>query len=491
MPLGEWTVYNPSQSLDKGLARANLKFEQNIATEKLGMARETLDFNKSKLTSSLASEAATLQRQKERDFNADQKHKEDTLTAITERHKDAVLNSYDPEAPEDAKWNQLFQGSEAVLTEMYETKNAKGERMFTDEEITNVDKAIGANLNPQAFEDKFIDKDKDNKTAAQRDYEYGLENPDFVKSQSAADKEYAPSDISKKLNERQALIDKGFAEDSPEIRAYDSALHGTDFGAEVMTDEEVDALASSIYYGMRMPPFGRGKEATKNRTKVIKALANYGRTGGVSGREPEKGTAKRTPMEAGLDILTQSSETKAIQGSMNMLDKQINSMESFARNIDLQVERVKTKTKGLKTYDTRLLNMPLRLFRGKVKGSPEQAIYDMYITEVEAEIGKIATGSTQSIAELSTSAQEKWAKIHDKNLSWNDMVKLLDESSHAAKMRVSSVKAQQQVAKERMSRNIDGDTEKMQTVSAKADFDKLPSGTEYIDARDGKKYRKP
>ena len=166
-------------------------------------------------------------------------------------------------------------------------------------------------------------------------------------------------------------------------------------------------------------------------------------------------------------------------------------MGSFVDNIGMQVEKVAQLSEDLRTFDTRLLNVPLRMLRGKILGSPLQAKYDMYLTEIESEIGKLATGSAASVAELSQGAQEKWAKIHDKNLSWNDMVKLLDESSHAAKMRVSSVKAQQQVAKERMSRNIDGDTEKMQTVSAKADFDKLPSGTEYIDARDGKKYRKP
>ncbi|MCP3681591.1 MAG: hypothetical protein GY861_02780 [bacterium] len=273
-------------------------------------------------------------------------------------------------------------------------------------------------------------------------------------------KEYAPSDIAKKLGERNKIAEELTAQgktadeikEDPRIQAYDTALLGTDFNAIEMTEEEVDSIASAVYYGMKLPPFGRGKTATNNRTRVLKAYANFARTGGKSGREPKKGEEARTPMQAGLDILMHSADTKAIQGSMNMLDKQINSMESFSRNIDLQVDRVKEKTKGLMTYDTRLLNLPLRLLRGKGKGSPEQAIYDMYITEIESEIGKIATGSTQSIAELSTTAQEKWAKIHDKNLSWNDMVQLLDESSHAAKMRVSSVKAQQEVARNRMAR---------------------------------------
>jgi len=43
---------------------------------------------------------------------------------------------------------------------------------------------------------------------------------------------------------------------------------------------------------------------------------------------------------------------------------------------------------------------------------------------------------------LSTSAQEKWAKIHDKNLSLKDMISLLEETKNAANMRLTSVENQ-------------------------------------------------
>jgi hypothetical protein len=158
----------------------------------------------------------------------------------------------------------------------------------------------------------------------------------------------------------------------------------------------------------------------------------------------------KTPTEAALSMLTKQSDTKAIQGSLNFLDKQIAAMGSFSQNLGMQVDKVGQLAKDLETVDTRLLNIPIRAVRGKLQGSALQAKYDMYLTEISGEIAKLATGSSASISELSVSAREKWEKIHDPNLSVKDMMSLLQETKAAAAMRVKSVEDQLQKSRERM-----------------------------------------
>ena len=118
-------------------------------------------------------------------------------------------------------------------------------------------------------------------------------------------------------------------------------------------------------------------------------------------------------------------DRKAINASIQQQEKQAGSMGSFVRNIDKQVNRFEQIAKDLSSADARLLNLPIRALRGSVAGSPLQAKVDMYVAEISSETGKLATGSTGSVAELSQSAREKWEKIHDPNLSMSD---LLDRS---------------------------------------------------------------
>lgn len=143
-----------------------------------------------------------------------------------------------------------------------------------------------------------------------------------------------------------------------------------------------------------------------------------------------------------LDPRAEQANNAAFQSAITMQQKQIGMMGSFVKNMDYQVGRVKEIAEELKTFDARIMNVPLRAWRQKVAGNPMQAKYDMYITEIENEIGKLATGSAASISELSVGAQEKWAKIHDKNLSVSDMVSLLEETAKAGKMRMKSVESQ-------------------------------------------------
>jgi len=198
-----------------------------------------------------------------------------------------------------------------------------------------------------------------------------------------------------------------------------------------LTQDQIDVLGNSYRLTGKMPTLGMGKDAARIRTKIL-----------ASATKQELGTStesNKTPSQAALDMIKTQSDTKAIQGAMNLLEKQVSSMGSFVTNMNSQVDKVKSLSKDLETFDTRLLNVPLRALRGKITGSPLQAKYDMYLAEIESEIGKLSQGSTASIAELSQGAQERWSKIHDKNLSVKDMVSLLEETKNAANMRLESV----------------------------------------------------
>jgi len=149
-------------------------------------------------------------------------------------------------------------------------------------------------------------------------------------------------------------------------------------------------------------------------------------------------------------VITDQASNKALAGSIAQQEKQLGAMTSFVNNLEQQVDKVSSLAKDLQTFDTRILNVPLRMVRGRLSGSPLQAKYDMYLAEIESEIGKLATSSTASVAELSQGAQEKWAKIHDKNLSVGDMIELLKETKNAGRMRLSSVETSIKESKDRM-----------------------------------------
>ncbi len=195
-------------------------------------------------------------------------------------------------------------------------------------------------------------------------------------------------------------------------------------GKNAMSTDAVDLAADQYLLTGQMPALGMGGASAKM------AILN---------KAAEKAKAQ------GLDasgIVTEMAQTKANAGSLTQQQKQIGAMGSFVKNIDKQVNRFDQLSKEVASFDTRLLNIPLRQVRGKIAGSPNQAKLDMYLTEISSETGKLASGATGSVAELSQGAREKWEKIHDPNLSMADLLSLLKETRHAGQMRMQSVKEQ-------------------------------------------------
>jgi hypothetical protein len=237
------------------------------------------------------------------------------------------------------------------------------------------------------------------------------------------------------------LLDRGLPEDHPHVRAYDNRIAGVDVDIDNMTDDQIDMWGNVLNLTGKMPTLGRGKVADKARARIAQSAARQ-----ALGADEDA----RTPPDAALEVVGSQSDTKAIAGGQAFLEKQLAAMGSFVANIDMQVEKVRDLSRDLQTFDTRLLNVPLRSVRRRLAGNPLQAKYDMYLTEIEGEIGKLASGSAASIAELSVGAQEKWARIHDKNLSIKDMMELLDETKAAARMREKSVADQLEKTRQKM-----------------------------------------
>jgi hypothetical protein len=297
-------------------------------------------------------------------------------------------------------------------------------------------------------------KGKDTRTGKIKNFEYHQKLLKDDKSgadvfAALTDTEYSPSPLKKLIGELE-ILKKDPNADPALIAAYEQKITGIDPSTVDMDQDTIDTYGVLYALNGKMPTLGRGKEPAKTRAKILKSAAQYmqgTKKFGEEDLEPDK-----TPAQAAFAMLGEQSDTKAIQGSLDFLDKQLSAMGSFVTNIGLQVDKVSELSKDLKTYDTRLMNIPLRILRGKIVGSPLQAKYDMYLTEIEGEIGKLATGSAASVAELSTTAQEKWDKIHDKNLSVKDMLSLLEETWEASKMRESSVRMQLELSRDRMRR---------------------------------------
>jgi hypothetical protein len=138
-------------------------------------------------------------------------------------------------------------------------------------------------------------------------------------------------------------------------------------------------------------------------------------------------------------------------------------MTGFVKNLDKQVDRVGEVADDLVSrVGTRILNVPYRKWKTEFAGSGEEKVLEAYLTEISNEIGKLSTGSTASVAELSQSAQEKWAKIHDPNLSISDLKTILEETKHMGRLRLDSSTEARDFTEERLksigkSKTDDGD----------------------------------
>ena len=239
----------------------------------------------------------------------------------------------------------------------------------------------------------------------------------------------------------QGMTDKGLAVGyDPRTNQYvvndggmqvplDEEKHGKPLGNKLIGGEPpldasgIELAAAEFLRTNKMPALGM-----RNSANRIAIIARAGQMAKEMGLDP-----------AAVPSLRQ--EYSALSKSLANQQKIYNMMGSFVRNMDQQISRVKKVGDDLvNRVGTRALDLPLRELKTRFKGSGNEAILEAYTLEISNEIGKLSTGSAASIRELSVDAQERWAKIHDPNLSLSELIKVLDETQHMGAMRMEGAK---------------------------------------------------
>ena len=239
----------------------------------------------------------------------------------------------------------------------------------------------------------------------------------------------------------QGMTDKGFAigynsrtnqyvvNDGGMQVPFDEEKHGKPLGNKLIGGEPsldasgIELAAAEFLRTNKMPALGM-----RNSANRIAIIARAGRMAKEMGLDP-----------AAVPSLRQ--EYSALGKSLANQQKIYNMMGSFVRNMDQQISRVKKIGDDLvNRVGTRALDLPLRELKTRFKGSGNEAILEAYTVEISNEIGKLSTGSAASVRELSVDAQERWAKIHDPNLSLGELIKVLDETKHMGAMRMKGAK---------------------------------------------------
>ena len=138
------------------------------------------------------------------------------------------------------------------------------------------------------------------------------------------------------------------------------------------------------------------------------------------------------------DIALMQSDYKAGSLSLNNMTKQEAPMSAFVKNINLQIGKISELFNNNDRVGLRLLDLPVRDLKVKALGSGEEAVKASYLLEISNEIGKLSSGSSASIQQLSDSAKEDWKKVHDVNLSLKDIMTVVNATRDQANMRINT-----------------------------------------------------
>jgi hypothetical protein len=143
--------------------------------------------------------------------------------------------------------------------------------------------------------------------------------------------------------------------------------------------------------------------------------------------------------------LRMQADYKAMDKSLSAQRKNYDAMNGFVINMDKQMDRIdkiyQTLPRAQQGPFSRLSNIPIVKLRTVAEGSGDEASAAAVLIELGNESGKLSTNSGSSIRELSESAQKQWAKIHDNQLSLNDLRKVLETTRGLGHDRLESTKA--------------------------------------------------
>lgn len=189
------------------------------------------------------------------------------------------------------------------------------------------------------------------------------------------------------------------------------------------TSDQLDELAWTYSQTGETPFKGRSESVRKANVRLKRMAMEQQKARGV------------TEVQAEYDRLDRKGMTKSIDKQVGKLG----SMRSFIRNIDKQSVKIAEVGKRMKRLDTKILNVPINKMMEAI-GDADRAVFKLMIGELEEEIGKLASGATESVAALTDAGREKWRNIFDPNLSYEAMMQLVKESKEVGHMRVDSMK---------------------------------------------------
>ncbi len=138
------------------------------------------------------------------------------------------------------------------------------------------------------------------------------------------------------------------------------------------------------------------------------------------------------------DIALMQADYRAGDMSLKNMTKQEAPMSAFVGNINKQISKVEELYTKNDRLGLRLVDLPIRELRVRAKGSGDEAVKASYLLEISNEIGKLSSGSSASIQQLSDSAKEDWKKVHDVNLSFKEIMKVVNATRDQANMRMQS-----------------------------------------------------
>lgn len=234
---------------------------------------------------------------------------------------------------------------------------------------------------------------------------------------------YAPD----KLKAFQSLA----GEKTPAIKEYEYGLIHPDFVSAAgeegslladFTPDQLGEMATTLSQTGEFPFKGRSASVRKANAKIKKLSLQQQKEQGI------------TDIQARFS----QEDIKGMTKDINAQQKKVGSMRSFAKNIDKQVSKLEKVGKKLKTYKNRLANVAKNKILEKV-GDADRAVVKLLMGELEEEIGKLASGATESVAALTDAGREKWRKIFDPDLSFKEMMQVVYESKEVAHMRIESM----------------------------------------------------
>ncbi len=138
------------------------------------------------------------------------------------------------------------------------------------------------------------------------------------------------------------------------------------------------------------------------------------------------------------DVALMQADYRAGNMSLSNMTKQEAPMSAFVGNINRQIEKVRQLYDNNDRVGLRLIDKPVRDLKLLAKGSGDEAVKASYLLEISNEIGKLSSGASASVQQLSDSAKEDWKKVHDPNLSFKEIMKVVNATRDQANMRIAT-----------------------------------------------------